>query len=152
MYLPKPANPKIEGELEMIRNVLMEEFNKYKNEIERENEKERERKKNGENKKEIEKENEKEREKRKSGDNRENKEEDRDGETRKEENKRKERNQEGRNLTMSEKKGIQKLRKRIKEEEIVVLKTDKSGKLVVANKENYLKMGMSKIKEDRERY
>ena len=77
VYLPKPANPKIEGELEMIRNVLMEEFSKYKSEIERENEKEREKRKNGENKENI------------GGE--------KEREIDKEEKKRKERNQEGRN-------------------------------------------------------
>ena len=54
-------------------------------------------------------------------------------------------NQEAHNLTIEEKRGIQKLRNRIKEGEIVVLKTDKSGKLVVANKDEYLKMAKSKI-------
>ena len=54
------------------------------------------------------------------------------------------------NLTLVEERGLRKLKKRVRNKEIVVLKTDKSGKLVVANKEKYLKMGMSKIKEDRE--
>ena len=51
------------------------------------------------------------------------------GERKKEKN----RNQEGENLTVKERRGIQKLKERIKEGEIVVLKTDKSGKLVVCD-------------------
>ena len=63
--------------------------------------------------------------------------------------KNKNRNQEGQNLNAKERRGIQKLRERIKEGEIVILKTDKSGKLMIANKEDYLKMGKSKIAEDK---
>ena len=51
---------------------------------------------------------------------------------------------------MKEKKGLNKLRKRIKENEIVVLKTDKSGKLTVIDREEYLKLGIQSNKEDKE--
>ena len=50
---------------------------------------------------------------------------------------------------MRESKGIQKLRNRIKEGKIIILKTDKSGKLVVAKKDDYLKMAKNKIAKDR---
>ena len=55
------------------------------------------------------------------------------------ENKRK--NQEHSNLTKQEKRGLKKLRKRLQEKEIVVLKTDKSGKLTLMNREKYLELG-----------
>ena len=42
VHLPKPVNAKIEGEIEMIRNVLMREFKKYRNEVEEKNKKEKE--------------------------------------------------------------------------------------------------------------
>ena len=63
--------------------------------------------------------------------------------------KNKNRNQEAQNLNAKERRGIQKLRERIKEGEIVVLKTDKSGKLMIIKKEDYLKMGKNKIAEDK---
>ena len=40
--------------------------------------------------------------------------------------------------------------KKIKEGELVVMKTDKSGKFCVTTKENYLEMGMDHVKNDKE--
>jgi hypothetical protein len=40
------------------------------------------------------------------------------------------------------------LRKMIKEKEIIILKTDKSGKFAVTDRETYLQMGKKEIKED----
>ena len=54
--LPKPVNAKIQGEIEMIRNILMEEFRKYRNEIEEENKKERDKRSMKESTKTVEKE------------------------------------------------------------------------------------------------
>ena len=45
VYLPKPVNAKIEGEMEMIRNILMKEFRTYKEEIDEKNKREREKNK-----------------------------------------------------------------------------------------------------------
>ena len=45
------------------------------------------------------------------------------------------------NLTPEEKDGLRSLQKRIKNHEIVVLKTDKSGKLCVVSMEEYIRMG-----------
>ena len=45
--------------------------------------------------------------------------------------------------------GLTKLRKRISDGGIVVLKTDKSGKLTVMNKDEYEKLGIDKNKQDR---
>ena len=155
VHLPKPLKASDEGEIEMIREVLMGEFKKYKLEQE---EKFEMRKKNRESKNKN-KENmfdKKEREKRENRDvDLERKEElDRNikrKETEKiiEKKKDKNRNQEGKNLTPAERRGLQKLRERIKEGEIVILKTDKSGKMMVSDKEEYLKMGKGKIESDR---
>ena len=50
-------------------------------------------------------------------------------------------NQEKReNLTASENRGLRKLKKRVKEVEIVMVKSDKSGKLCVVDIETYRKM------------
>ena len=54
------------------------------------------------------------------------------------------------NLSKREQRGLRKLKKRIKEGEIIVLKTDKSGKLIVMDKEKYLKLGKEKNEQDRE--
>ena len=54
------------------------------------------------------------------------------------------------NLSPSQMRGLVKLRKRIKELEIVILLTDKSGKLAVTTMESYLKMGAVHIQGDRE--
>ena len=40
------------------------------------------------------------------------------------------------NLTKAEQRGLRKLKKRIREREIVALKTDKSGKLTIMDREN----------------
>ena len=54
------------------------------------------------------------------------------------------------NLTKGEKNGLKSLQKRIKNEEIMVMKTDKSGKFVVTTPENYIKMGEEHTKKDEE--
>ena len=54
------------------------------------------------------------------------------------------------NLTKTERKGLKSLQERINKEEIVVMKTDKSGKFVITTPEEYLKMGEEHIKNDRE--
>ena len=41
------------------------------------------------------------------------------------------------NLTRSEQRGLRKIQKCIRNHEIVVLKTDKSGKLIVMKREDY---------------
>ena len=53
------------------------------------------------------------------------------------------------NLTKDGEKGLKELQKRIKEGEILVIKTDKSGKLAVTDKENYLELGRKHIEKDR---
>ena len=35
VYLPKAINPKLESELELVRKIVMEEFHKYRDEIEK---------------------------------------------------------------------------------------------------------------------
>ena len=45
------------------------------------------------------------------------------------------------NLTKSEKRGLRKLTKRVKAGEIVVIKSDKSGKLCICSMEAYMAMG-----------
>ena len=45
---------------------------------------------------------------------------------------------------------MRKLRKRIKEGEILVVLTDKSGKLALTTPENYIKMGQEHVKKDKE--
>ena len=54
-----------------------------------------------------------------------------------------------RNIMQSEMRGVKKLRKRIKENEIIVFSTDKSGKLAVADLETYRKMGEVHVKGDK---
>ena len=54
------------------------------------------------------------------------------------------------NLKPNEQRGLRKLQKRIKNHEILKLKTDKSGKLTVINREEYNKMGLENCKTDRE--
>ena len=53
-------------------------------------------------------------------------------------------------MTLKEKRGLNKLQKRIRKDEIVVVKTDKSGKLLVMKKEDYIRMGIKNNEEDRE--
>ena len=45
------------------------------------------------------------------------------------------------NLTKSEKEGIRKLAKRRKDQEVVIMNTDKSGRFVITTLEEYKKMG-----------
>ena len=45
------------------------------------------------------------------------------------------------NLTESQQIGLKSLKKRVKEAQIIILKTDKSGKLCVATVEEYIRMG-----------
>ena len=45
------------------------------------------------------------------------------------------------NLTEEQQRGLKSLKLRIKNKELVELKTDKSGKLCVATREEYVKMG-----------
>ena len=54
------------------------------------------------------------------------------------------------NIAEDEKKGLRSLMKRIKDEEIVIIKTDKSGKLSVTNREKYLEMGRVHVGNDKE--
>ena len=50
------------------------------------------------------------------------------------------------NLTPIEQKGYLSLKKRIKEGEILTLKTDKSGKMTIISMEEYLKLGLERTK------
>ena len=52
------------------------------------------------------------------------------------------------NLTEDEKDGLKRLQKRIKENEIVIVKTDKSGKLCLITREEYEKMGAEHTRKD----
>ena len=54
------------------------------------------------------------------------------------------------NLSEESKDGLRRLQKRIKENEVVVLKTYKSGKMCLVTKEEYIKMGMEHTKKDQE--
>ena len=54
------------------------------------------------------------------------------------------------NLDVKEKKGLERLQKRIQDEEILVMKTDKSGKLSVTTREKYIEMGREHTGEDEE--
>ena len=81
--------------------------------------------------------------------NRRDKAEGKDGEGEKVKRERKEsRNQEWSNLTITERKGLKKLIKRVRENEIFILRTDKSGTLAAMLNEDYLKMGLSEISND----
>ena len=53
------------------------------------------------------------------------------------------------NLSQKEMRGLRKLRKRVQNKSIVVLKTDKSGKLTIMKRELYEKMGLENCKNDR---
>ena len=53
------------------------------------------------------------------------------------------------NLTEQEKRGLNSLMKRIKKENIIVMKTDKSGKMCVTSEEKYIEMGQVHIGEDK---
>ena len=52
------------------------------------------------------------------------------------------------NISRTEQRGLRELRKRIKNHEILILKTDKSGKLTVITRDEYLKMGLEKCSND----
>ena len=54
------------------------------------------------------------------------------------------------NLTPAQERGLRKLRKRIKDGNLMVILTDKSGKLAVTTVENYIKMGEVHVKKDTE--
>ena len=53
------------------------------------------------------------------------------------------------NLTSAQKRGIASLKKRIKDGELIVMVTDKSGKLAVVSMEMYLEMGKVHTKNDK---
>ena len=59
------------------------------------------------------------------------------------------RNQEYMNLTRIEKEGLHSIKKRMKAGEIVVVKTDKSSKLVLMKKDEYIKIGAEDCKGDK---
>ena len=52
-------------------------------------------------------------------------------------------------ISDEERRGLENLKKRIEKEEILVIKTDKSGKLSVTDRENYVKMGEPHVKNDK---
>ena len=52
------------------------------------------------------------------------------------------------NLTQSQKRGISKINKRVKNKELVIMLTDKSGKLAVTTMENYIEMGRVHTEND----
>jgi len=54
---------------------------------------------------------------------------------------RKRKNQQWRNLTWCEKRGLRSLKKRIENKELIYVKTDKSGKLTLMNRNEYAKLG-----------
>ena len=53
------------------------------------------------------------------------------------------------NLTEEEEKGLKTLQRRIQKEDIVIMKTDKSGKMSVTTKEEYLEMGKEHTQNDK---
>ena len=52
------------------------------------------------------------------------------------------------NLTEDEKEGLKSLQKRMKNQEIVICKSDKSGKLCVVSREEYIRMGQEHTSKD----
>ena len=52
-------------------------------------------------------------------------------------------------ISEEERTGLENLKKRIEKEEILIIKTDKSGKLSVTDRENYVKMGEPHVKKDK---
>ena len=54
------------------------------------------------------------------------------------------------NLTPEEKSGLKSLQKRIKNEEIIIVKTDKSGRFIVTTPEKYVEMGLEHTSKDKE--
>ena len=61
-----------------------------------------------------------------------------------------EKGQQSRNLSKSEMAGIAKLKKRVANNTIIIMETDKSGKLAAATPEAYLEMGQEHVSKDRE--
>ena len=53
------------------------------------------------------------------------------------------------NLTEEEQIGLKRIQKRIKDGDLVVLKTDKSGKMSVTDRDNYVQMGQEHVKNDK---
>ena len=53
------------------------------------------------------------------------------------------------NLTEQQRQGLKSIKKRIQEEDIIILKTDKSGKLCVASVEEYIRMGKEHAGKDK---
>ena len=53
------------------------------------------------------------------------------------------------NLTEQEQKGLESLVKRISEEDLIIMKTDKSGKFCITTREEYKKMGNDHTKNDK---
>ena len=53
------------------------------------------------------------------------------------------------NLTQEEKVGLKSLQKRMKENDLVILKTDKSSKFAVTNKQEYIQMGQEHVAKDK---
>ena len=54
------------------------------------------------------------------------------------------------NLSQAQRNGLKKLRKRFQDGEVIVMMTDKSGKLAVADVESYLEMGKVHTSKDKE--
>ena len=54
------------------------------------------------------------------------------------------------NLTKEQEKGLESLKRRVKDGELVILPTDKTGKFAVMTRSTYKKAGLSHIKEDKE--
>ena len=52
------------------------------------------------------------------------------------------------NLSEEEKGGMRSLQKRMREKEIILIKTDKSGKLCITTREEYMKMGEEHTRSD----
>ena len=59
------------------------------------------------------------------------------------------RNEQESNLSIKEQKGLRKLQKKIKDGSLVILKTDKSGKLTAMEKTKYEKLGLEKNRGDK---
>ena len=53
------------------------------------------------------------------------------------------------NLNRQEQEGLKSLQKRIKEGDLIILKTDKSSKFTVTNRQEYLKMGQEHVNKDK---
>ena len=53
------------------------------------------------------------------------------------------------NLDAGEKRGLKSLMKRIKTDDLVIVKTDKSGKMSATDRDTYIKMGMEHVKGDK---